>query len=65
MATALEPLLSVSDVARLLACSKGSVYALLRAGKLTPINIGTGDQRSRIRIRQSDLAAFIDGEETT
>lgn len=59
---ALEPLLTVAEVAAILKISKGSVYALHAAGQLPAISISVGTQRSRLRFRQADIARFI-GEE--
>lgn len=52
-------LLSVADVAESLGCSRGHVYGLIGTGALTPINITAG-KRSKTRIRESDVEAFID-----
>lgn len=62
---ALEPLLKIGDVARLLSCSRASVYALIARGELATIDIGTGGQRSRLRVRPSDIDRFINGRETS
>jgi len=62
--TPLSPLLTVAEVAAILKVSKASVYALIANDQLHPIHIGTGDQRTRLRFRQADIAVFI-GEETT
>lgn len=51
-------LLSVTEAARHLSCSRGHVYNLIAAGELRAVNIGTSG-RSKTRIYDSDLIAYI------
>jgi excisionase family DNA binding protein len=51
-------LLTVRDVAKRLAVSASSVYALVETGRLACHRIGIG--RGTIRIDETDLAAFLD-----
>ena len=52
-------LLSIPEVARRLSCSRGHVYGLIAAGHLATVNIGAGT-RSKTRIREADVEAFIE-----
>ena len=50
-------LLTIADVARVLACSEANVYAIIDFGALPYLTIG----RSKgYRVDQQDLAAFIE-----
>jgi excisionase family DNA binding protein len=51
-------LLTPEIVADRLGISVASVYKLIESGKLLARNVGTGTQRPRWRIEESDLAAF-------
>lgn len=53
------PLLTVAKAAERLGVSDDTVRALVRAGKLSHIRIGTGEQKPPIRFTEEDLAAFI------
>jgi excisionase family DNA binding protein len=54
----IEPLLSVADVAEILQVSKATVYALVKDGRLRPVDIGV----RKTRFRRTDVERFI-GEE--
>lgn len=55
---------TIPEVAAILACSKTHVYALIDAGALHAIDIGTpGSPRSKKRVRHEDLVAFLDGRQ--
>lgn len=54
----LPHLLSVTDAARHLRCSRGHVYNLIAAGELRTVNIGMGG-RSKTRLYASDLVSYI------
>jgi excisionase family DNA binding protein len=47
-------LLTISEVCRLLSCSRATVYRMLQRGDLVSVGLG----RSR-RVRRSDLEAFV------
>ena len=51
----LEKLLTISDVGRFLAISRGSVYGLMRSGELVPVRVG-----ERARFRPADVRAYLD-----
>jgi excisionase family DNA binding protein len=48
-------LLTISDVARLLGVSRGSVYGLMRSGELVPIRVG-----QRARFEPADVRAYLE-----
>lgn len=52
----MKELLTVADVARILVCSEGNVYALIDAGELPYVRIG---KSKGYRIDPADLSAFI------
>jgi excisionase family DNA binding protein len=56
---AIEPLLDVDDVRRILKVSRATIYSLVKDDKLTPVDIGV----RKTRFRRSDIQAFIDGVE--
>lgn len=49
----------IPEVADRLGCGREKVYSLIRAGELRVVDLGNG--RSKSRVRDDDLAAFIDG----
>jgi excisionase family DNA binding protein len=51
----LEQLLTISDVARLLGVSRGSVYGLMRMGELVPIRIS-----ERARFTPADIREYLE-----
>jgi len=53
-------LLTVRDAARKLNCSRGCVYRLAASGRLPQIRVGIG--RGTIRIRDRDLAMFVEDQ---
>lgn len=53
-------LLSVTTVAERLDCSRGHVYGLIAAKKLKPADIAATGTKSKTRIREADLEAYID-----
>ena len=48
-------LLTITDVARILGISRGSVYGLIRAGELVPIRVG-----ERARFEAGDVRAYLE-----
>jgi len=59
--TSSDTLLSVIAVAERLSCSRTHVYRLIAAGELPIIDIATpGSIYAKTRIRESDLAAYLD-----
>jgi excisionase family DNA binding protein len=56
-----SPLLTVPDVAAALRVDRGTVYRLIRSGRLPHVRFGTGDdaQRQIVRVRAADLERFI------
>jgi excisionase family DNA binding protein len=52
---ALEPLLTVAAVCRLLAVSKQTVYRLVRAGELKPTRVG-----DRLRFEPDDVRDYLE-----
>lgn len=64
-------LMSVARVAEVLDCSRGHVYGLIAAGKLRAVETRAQGRRSKTRIREEDVIAFIEsntrggGESTT
>jgi excisionase family DNA binding protein len=60
----MEPLLTPADVARVLGCSRSQVYALIRLGELTPVQLpgaGKDGMMRKTRFRRSDIEALIAG----
>ncbi len=53
-----EPIFTVQQVADQLQLSTATIYALVRRGELAAVRIGLG--RGTIRIRESDVARFIE-----
>lgn len=51
-------LLTVAEVAERLRCGRTHVYDLIARGELPVVDLGLG--RAKSRIREDDLAAFID-----
>lgn len=51
-------LLKVSEVAKILRVSRNHIYALIDAGRLMAVDIGTGKGKPVYRIRGEDLEAF-------
>lgn len=54
-------LLSVAAAAERLDCSRGHVYNLIAAGELAAVEIKATGTRSKTRVREADLEAFIAG----
>jgi len=52
---ALEALLTITDVARLLVVSRAKVYELISAGALVPIRVG-----ERARFDPADVRAYLE-----
>jgi excisionase family DNA binding protein len=50
-------LLTIADVARVLACSEANVYAIIESGALPYLTIG---KSKGYRVDRQDLAAFIE-----
>jgi excisionase family DNA binding protein len=57
---ALEPLLTVADVAAICQVSRATVYAWVAAGQLKPVDLPA----RKTRFRRRDVAAFL-GEEVS
>ena len=56
-----DPLLvTTSEAAEALAVSRDTILRLVRAGRLAAVDVSTGQQRPRLRIRYADLQAFAD-----
>jgi len=56
-------LLTINEAAGRLRCSDDHVYRLIAAGTLRPADIALpGSRRSKTRIREDDLAAYINGQ---
>lgn len=54
-------LLSITNAAARLDCSRGHIYSLIASGQLRAVEIKpTGSTRSKTRIREEDLDAFIE-----
>lgn len=58
-------LLSIATVAGRLDCSRGHVYGLIAAQKLRAVEIAATGSRSKTRVREEDLEAFIDANTRT
>jgi excisionase family DNA binding protein len=52
-------LLSVTEAAARLSCSRGHIYNLIAAGGLAAVEIKALGKRPKTRVRESDLEAFI------
>jgi excisionase family DNA binding protein len=53
-------LLTIPETAERLRISKRAVYLLIDTGDLRTVNIASAKGASRMRVREDDLAAFID-----
>jgi excisionase family DNA binding protein len=53
-------LLSIPKAAEVLDCSPGHVYGLIAVGQLRAVEIKAKGTRSRTRVREEDLEAFIE-----
>lgn len=62
MTQEIEQVLTLHEVADALKVSDETVRKLCITGKLAWIDVGTGDARSRRRVRASTLAAFMQNE---
>jgi excisionase family DNA binding protein len=51
--------LSITEAAHVLSCSRGHVYNLIAAGELRVVDIGI-DGRSKSRVYPEDLDAYIE-----
>lgn len=51
-------LLSITEAARLLSCSRGHVYNLIAAGELSAVDIGIGG-RAKTRVLPAELQAYV------
>jgi excisionase family DNA binding protein len=59
---AVMPLLRITEVARLLACSIATVYALIDRRELPAVRIGAGG--GGVRVKLQDLEHFIESRRT-
>lgn len=50
--------LSITEAAKVLSCSRGHVYNLIAAGELRVVDIGI-DGRSKSRVYPEDLDAYL------
>jgi len=58
--------LKIPQAAEILGCSTRHVYRLIESGALRAVDISPpGSQRSRTRIRFTDLEAYLDESATT
>ena len=60
----MEPLLTPADVAHILGVSRSQVYALIRLGELTPVQLpgaGKDGLMRKTRFRRSDIERIIEG----
>jgi excisionase family DNA binding protein len=56
-------LLPILEAAQRLGCSDDHIYRLIAAGALSVVNIAQpGAQRSKSRIREDELARYIDAQ---
>ena len=55
----LDRLLTVSDVAKRLACSPNLVRGLIQAGRLIAIDVAVLGRRRQYRVSEMELARFI------
>ncbi|VXB34118.1 helix-turn-helix domain-containing protein [Nocardioides sp. AX2bis] len=63
---ALPELLTVTDAAARLSCSRGHVYNLVALGQLRAVEIAiAGAKRPKTRIRAEDLTAFVEAHTRT
>lgn len=58
-------LLSPTHVAERLDCSRPHIYGLIAAGRLRAVEIKAKGTRSKTRIREEDLEAFIEANTRT
>jgi len=63
--SSLHQLLSVTKAAEVLDCSRGHVYGLIAAGKLRAVETKAKGAKSKTRVYESDLAAFIEANTRT
>jgi excisionase family DNA binding protein len=57
---------TIPEVAKILACSRPHVYALIASGRLKTVDIATpGSARTKFRVRRTDLIAFINSTAET
>lgn len=52
-------LLSVTQAAEQLGCSRGHIYGLIAAGELSAVEIKAKGTRSKTRVLASEVEAFI------
>lgn len=64
MATPIEPnaIYLPDEVADILRCSPANVYALLKSGQLASVKVGS--KKSGLRVKGSDIFAFIESRTT-
>lgn len=53
-------LYTVAEVAGLMHVHRNTVYALISGGHLRAINIATGAQRAKTRIREDDYLTYVE-----
>ena len=58
-------LLTVPETAVRLGVQRNTVYRLINAGELRAVNVAATGSKSRARIREDDLAAFIESRTTS
>lgn len=53
-------LLTITEAADFLAISRRSLYSIINAGRLAVVRLPvTGEKRAPVRVKRSDLEAFI------
>lgn len=52
------------ECAKILGCSRDQVRAFIAAGELVAVNVGLGRQRTRYRVQETELQAFIERRTT-
>jgi excisionase family DNA binding protein len=53
-------LLSITDAAARLSCSRGHIYNLIAVGELAAVEIKATGKRPKTRVREADIEAFIE-----
>lgn len=58
-------LITIPEVAKRLACSRGHVYNLIAAGALSSVEIKATGTRSKTRVLEHELLSFIEAHTAT
>lgn len=59
-----ENLLTLAEAGERLHCTTTHIRPLIEKGRLPGVMIGVGEERSRYRVREADLVAFIESNLT-